>query len=195
MLSRRSGGDLRIRRSILSAALLLSSLHAPLAAAAAGVYRRDAPCFEVCQTLLQPVLFSDFPGLVLRNDTTISPSPPSPPPLPPALRPCASRLAASSLFLCSAEFCTAPERAAGLALLNETCRRSELDVRLPPVSIVDGYTDEDVARLRRLQRAEFVWAGDAANGTVFEGPVLPAEGLFGSLFDTYVSRSVLHELV
>lgn len=177
---RRSGG-VRTRwgpAGVLNAAVLLLSLKIPLAAAAR--VRHDAPCFEICQTLLQPVLFSDIPGL--RNDTA---SPP-PSPLPPALRPCASRLAASSLFLCSAEFCTAPERAAGLALLNETCQRG-LDVRLPSLSIVDGYTDEDVARLRRLQRGEFGWVGDAANGTVFEEPVLPEEGLFESLFNTFAA--------
>ncbi|KAJ1324890.1 ferric-chelate reductase [Microdochium nivale] len=152
--------------SWLAAGLTVASL-APqqmlLLPAVAARSLDDAPCFETCQTTLRLVRFTDPGG----NDTSH-----------PSLRPCLSRLAASSLFLCASEHCSVAERAAGLAAVNATCR-DRAQAWLPPVSIIANYTDDDIARLHRLESVD-----DVAAGPEFSEPVLPSDTMYQLVHDT-----------
>ena len=123
-----------------------------------------APCFEACQWALRPLLFNDTAGL--------SPNP--------KIRSCQSTLDLTSLYLCTRVYCDVGERAAGLEVLNTTCHGSQ-QVSIPPYEdLIGNYTDEDVARVRRVSQEE--WNG----ATTFAEPVLASDELFALLFDTLV---------
>ncbi len=122
-----------------------------------------APCFEACQWTLRPVRFNDTAGL--------SPSP--------RVRSCQSRLALTSLYLCTRVYCTDGERIAGLDVLNSTCQGSTQSP-IPPFDLVANYTDGDTSNVRRLQKDEW---DDAA---LLPEAVIPSGEFFGLAFDTLV---------
>jgi len=93
---------------------------------------------------------------------------------------CFSRFGVESLFLCLRVYC---ERGSsgeeGLRGLNETC--VGYGAELPGFeAVVEGFTDEDVVRMRHLGREE------AMRATVANGTVIPGERLFGLSFETLV---------
>lgn len=68
----------------------------------------------------------------------------------------------------------------GLNAQNSTCQLSR-NATLPPFHIiVDRYTDDEISRLRRLDKAE------AESGLVLMEVVVPSERYFGLAFDTLV---------
>ncbi|RYP74410.1 hypothetical protein DL771_003077 [Monosporascus sp. 5C6A] len=130
----------------------------------------EAPCFEACQWTLRPIRFNDSAGT--------APSP--------RVRACESLLGLTSLYLCAAVYCTAGERTAGLDYLNATCQTSARSPIPPFGDIVANRTDDDIARVRRLQQAE--WEDAAA----FAEPVVPSDAFFGLAFDTLDSWSYVY---
>ncbi|RYP34632.1 hypothetical protein DL767_004192 [Monosporascus sp. MG133] len=130
----------------------------------------EAPCFEACQWTLRPIRFNDSAGT--------SPSP--------RVRACESLLDLTSLYLCTAVYCTAGERTAGLDYLNATCQASARSPIPPFDDVAANHTDDDIARVRRLRQAE--WE-DAAT---FAEPVIPSDAFFGLAFDTLDSWSYVY---
>ncbi|KAK0111110.1 hypothetical protein ONS95_001487 [Cadophora gregata] len=92
---------------------------------------------------------------------------------------CDNEFQIPSLYLCLSLFCTEDERIVGLNGMNETCR-SRSNVTLPPFSIVDRYSDEDIERLRHLQVEEIPNGADF----VFNEIAVPSIQVFKLAFDT-----------
>ncbi|KAF4819974.1 Ferric/cupric reductase transmembrane component B [Colletotrichum siamense] len=84
---------------------------------------------------------------------------------------CKSLLHIKSLYLCTHLHCDAPHRDAGLGMQNATCQQY-MNVSLPPLEIIGGYSEEEIKGLRRLTKEE----GTAQ--TVLNEVVLPAEPFY-----------------
>ena len=65
--------------------------------------------------------------------------------------------------------------------MNETCQRRS-NVTIPPFSIVDGYSDDDVDALRHLQQEEIPIGRDFVLNEV----AVPSNEVFKLSFDTLV---------
>ncbi|KID93554.1 ferric-chelate reductase, partial [Metarhizium majus ARSEF 297] len=106
---------------------------AALAQAAAPIPASDKLlCATTCRKTFQTLRFSDVPlGQAF------------------SFNECTSRLHHQALYLCWRVHCTAQARLAESRSLNETCQ-DLVGSRLPPYSIVDGFTEQDVARLTRF---------------------------------------------
>ncbi|KAL1836500.1 hypothetical protein VTK73DRAFT_5043 [Phialemonium thermophilum] len=148
-------------------ALALAST-SPSLQAAARVPTPDL-AFAACQMALRPPTF---------NDT-----------LPSKLtQACLSRWGVTSLYLCLRVF--APEGFAteGFAHQNHSCS-AYLRAPLPPADIVDRdhFSDEEVARVRRLQREE------ATDETVLGEVVIPSDRLFWLSYDTLDTILYVHK--
>ncbi|KAI1078820.1 ferric reductase like transmembrane component [Whalleya microplaca] len=136
---------------------------------AAAATLREAPCFEACQWSLRPVRFNDTAGLS---------------PLP-RVRSCQSQLALASLYLCTAVYCTASERTAGLDAFNATCQIS-VQSSIPPFDLIANWTDEDISNAKRLQKSEW------DDAETFPGAVIASDLLFSLVFNTLDSWSYAH---
>lgn len=92
-----------------------------------------------------------------------------------------------STYLCLDLNCDAAARDKGFQMLAETCRTAgNGGVEIPPLSIVDGYTDEDIAGFRRVN-----WTDDYGAGDQFDEIVLPTESFFAAWFGTLVRRLLM----
>ncbi|KAG9231306.1 ferric reductase like transmembrane component [Amylocarpus encephaloides] len=91
---------------------------------------------------------------------------------------CRNELQIHSLYLCNRQFCSPEERDRGLAKWNETCRF--WDLTLPPFSIVDSYTNEDLGHLHHLELDEVTWPVTI----IWNEVVVPSEHLFHLALNT-----------
>jgi hypothetical protein len=132
---------------------------------AASIKRAGKYCFDGCYLTLNYV---DF------NDTS--------PALSKKRRTCQSVRHATSLYLCLEVYCEKDGRDEWLRKTNETCSARVPDY-MPPWSIIDEYTPEDVARLRRLRAEEGGW--DSRNPPLNE-VVIPEESFFERAYKTLV---------
>ncbi|PVH69696.1 ferric reductase like transmembrane component [Cadophora sp. DSE1049] len=124
-------------------------------------------CFGGCELAL---------GIFKFNDSSSSPADAS------ALRAkngCDNEFQVPSLYLCLKIFCTVDERVRGLSNMNETCQRRS-NITIPPFSIVDGYSDEDIDGLRHLQPEEI----PKGREFVLNEVAVPSKQVFKLAFDT-----------
>ncbi|KAF9876870.1 ferric reductase like transmembrane component [Colletotrichum karsti] len=128
------------------------------AAAASGGF-----CFDACQNTIRAPHF---------NDTAPAKSK--------LVQSCESLLHIKSLYLCAGVHCDAAERDRGIAAQNETCVRY-MNASLPPFDIVAGYSDEEIAGMRRLRKEESVAE------TVLNEVVLPEESFWQIWYDSLES--------
>lgn len=98
-------------------------------------------------------------------------------------RACGSRLQQTSLYLCLRVFCGGYHGAAGLVRLNQTCA-TYAGRALPPYdALVAAFSDDDVARLRRLRMHDVESLLPPAN---LSQVVVPTEALHQNGYDTLV---------
>jgi hypothetical protein len=95
---------------------------------------------------------------------------------------CENRLLITSLYLCNKLYCSPDERDRGIAELDQTCR-TYANVTLPPYSIVEGYTDEEIKLLRHLQTEDIF----EIVPPVLTEVVVPSERVFLLARDTLVA--------
>ncbi|KAI0132934.1 ferric reductase like transmembrane component [Xylariales sp. AK1849] len=138
------------------------------ALAIGGVLELGAPCFEACQTTLKPVKFTD----VGANASKL-------------VHKCQSRYGLTSLYLCTAVFCSNEEQTAGLDGLNSTCQ-AYLQSPIPPLETVSNYTDEDLLQLRKLEREDY------EGNTLLGEPAIPSDHYFGLAYDTLYSWAYVY---
>jgi hypothetical protein len=98
------------------------------------------------------------------------------------IRTCQSVLHAKSLYLCISEYCEEEGREQWLGNVNETCETTT-NAPLPPWSVVEEYTPEDVAGLRRLHAEEGMW--DSISPPLNE-VVIPEQAFFERAYKTIV---------
>ncbi|EFX05475.1 plasma membrane ferric-chelate reductase [Grosmannia clavigera kw1407] len=108
---------------------------------------------------------------------------------------CGSRLLQTSLYLCLRVYCAGYHEAAGIERLNRTCatvgdssRQPEQNVLPPYHDLVSGYSDEDVAQLRRLQPSDV----DFPPANISEA-VVPSEALYRNGYDTLDDWLYVHK--
>ncbi|KAF2742778.1 ferric-chelate reductase-like protein [Sporormia fimetaria CBS 119925] len=95
-------------------------------------------CFDGCDLTLNYVEFDDTARLSKKSKR------------------CHSTLHAKSLYLCLDQYCSSTGREDWLRSANHTCKATA-DIWLPPWEVIDGYTPEDIAGLRRLKAEEGMW--------------------------------------
>ncbi|KAH8602445.1 ferric reductase like transmembrane component-domain-containing protein [Bisporella sp. PMI_857] len=103
---------------------------------------------------------------------------------------CSNELAIESLYLTLKLHCTEDEQNRGLVTLNQTCS-NQADTPLPPFSLIDKYTDEDISRLHHLEPQEL------QSGVAFNEVIIPSERLFMLAFKTLDAayfETEIHEL-
>jgi hypothetical protein len=83
---------------------------------------------------------------------------------------CNNQLAIASLYLCNRIYCSPKETSKGISDLDEVYR-TFVNVTLPPYSIVEGYTEDEIDQLRHLQLGDVF--EDA--GRVLDEVVVPLE--------------------
>jgi len=93
---------------------------------------------------------------------------------------CTNELKLTSGFLCLRIFCTPEEIVDRLLEFNETCRH--VDSPLPPYSIINGYTDEDIDHLHHLTPEEI----SETPAITFNEVVVPSKQLYGLAYRTLV---------
>lgn len=149
-----------LRLTLLIRLLLLSALHVPAHAAAA--HSRPI-CLQSCTHCLKTAIFEDG---FSHN--------------PAAEQFCRSQLKLTSLYLCMDLHCRVQEREYGVELLSSSCEE-KYDVSVPRFEdVVSGYTDEDVARLHRVEFTE------EPKKEIFEEAVVPTGKYFRLWFGTLV---------
>ncbi|EPE06998.1 ferric-chelate reductase [Ophiostoma piceae UAMH 11346] len=146
--------------------------HAPV------ILRNDPElCFSACQTALRGPTYTD-----VAPDANF------------LYKECHSTLMQTSIFLCVRSNCRDSttdgsfdyRTMAGLVRLNETCTKY-MNAPLPSLdSVLDQYTDDVMARMRRLQRYE----SDPA--TNVSEPVITTEQLYENSYDTLSSWAYVH---
>lgn len=94
---------------------------------------------------------------------------------------CRNRLALSSSYLCFHLNCGAEARDAALAALNASCQEI-LRTPIPPFSLVEDYSADDIARLRRINKNDSFGSDDPLDEVV-----LPSADFFRVWNDTLVS--------
>ncbi|KAF6822849.1 ferric-chelate reductase [Colletotrichum plurivorum] len=143
-----------------SPALAVAAAAACLAAtASAALTSAGGLCFDACTNTLRTPHFSDTaPGKSK------------------LIAVCESELHIRSMYLCADQHCDALHRDRGLESVNETCVTYR-NVSLPPFEIVAGYSEEEIAGLRRLTQDE---AADA----VLDEVVLPDEPFYQIWYDS-----------
>lgn len=97
---------------------------------------------------------------------------------------CRNELEISTLFLCIKVYCTADERAAAFASHNRTCQ-ARWNATLPPYSIIEHYSDDDILKLHHLEPEEATGATDSVVNEV----MIPSERLYQLAYDTLVRYS------
>ncbi|CAI4213475.1 unnamed protein product [Parascedosporium putredinis] len=150
--------------ALVPLALGLLQIHGALAAAPRSPSNQ---CIAACQLWLNQIPFDDIPA-----DT------------PYVARGCAGTLGPTSLFLCSTRYCPEVDLVEGFRALNETCQR--FGSHLPSVDLIAGYTDEELAKILRLQPADH-----PPKGPVKE-VLLPAGPLFRNAVYTLNAVSYIH---
>lgn len=91
-------------------------------------------------------------------------------------------LAITSLYLCADRLCPDEDLVSGLRALNETCQTS-YNSSLPSFDLIAGYTEEDFARIPKIDPADHPPKGSVAE------VVLPSGPLFKLASDTLVQSS------
>ena len=130
---------------------------------AASNLRTGTHCFDACDLTLNYVDFND-------TDRSLSKK----------VRTCGSVFHASSLYLCADVYCEENGREEWLAGANKTCEET-VGERLPSWSVIEEYTEEDVAGLRRLRAEEGLWDSEKV---VLGEVVIPDQDFFGRAFRT-----------
>jgi hypothetical protein len=130
----------------------------PATSWATAAPRIDTLCLETCQACLPAQSFTDWSADVGAGV-------------------CGSWLALESTYLCMREYCTVGGIARARKEVKDSCGEG-----VPGYEIVDGHTDEDVRRLRRVSY------DDAVSGR-WEEIVLPEEHLFDLWWRTLVGVS------
>ncbi|RDL40881.1 uncharacterized protein BP5553_00860 [Venustampulla echinocandica] len=92
---------------------------------------------------------------------------------------CHNELRLSSLYLCARIFCTQEERARGTAGFNQTCLTFS-NTTLPPYSLIEDYTDDDIGRLYHVQPEDVF----GTTPTILNKIVVPSEKIFQLAFNT-----------
>lgn len=124
--------------------------------------------FGSCQLAFGTTLFDDQVAAALKTSLKLK-------------NKCQNRLQIESLYLClKIHGQGSDDWLEPLSHENETCR-TYLDTPLPPLSIVDHYSDEDIAELRHLTLEE------REVGMTFREVVVPSERLYRGAFGTLVS--------
>lgn len=144
------------------ARILFCLLYLPIARAD-GIWS-GGPCLSACQLWLSLVSFTDMPAG-----------------LPFLEKRCAGGIAAESLYLCAELYCPEENLVEKLRSLNESCRT--VNSTLPPVHVIAEYTDEDRARVRRVD------AVSEDGSDVHDEVVLPSESLHTLARNTLVGVS------
>lgn len=140
--------------------LLSSILAIPYVTAA---LRSGKHCFGGCDLTLNYIDFNDTePGLSKK------------------IRSCRSVLHATSVYLCYDVYCEEDGREQWLRGLNETCEKT-VGESMPGWSVVEGLTDEDIERVRRLRADEASWQ---RRPPPFGEVALPDEVFFDRAFMT-----------
>ncbi|PKS11020.1 hypothetical protein jhhlp_002779 [Lomentospora prolificans] len=156
-----------ILRSNTSAALwalvLVSHFHHTLAGPG---WSRDL-CLSACELWSTQVPFADVP-----EDT------------PYLAKRCAGTLAPTSLFLCATLWCPEVDLVEGFRELNETCHT--FGSALPSLDLIAGYTDEELAKIRRILPA------DHPPTEPVKELVLPSGPLFRNALDTLNAVTYVH---
>lgn len=99
-------------------------------------------------------------------------------------RSCESTLRTTSLYLCIDEYCTDTGRTAWLQNANRTCSQKN-NITLPPYNIIDRYTPEERAGIKRLSAEEaFTWP-------TLNEIVIPDDDIFERAFTTMVRHQHL----
>jgi hypothetical protein len=127
--------------------------------------RSGRHCFGGCELTLDYVNFNDTDPSLSRKR-----------------RSCQSMLHTISLFLCIDNYCTAGGRERWLRTSNETCETTTNET-LPPFKIIDTWSSEDVARLRRLRAEEGMWNSEPL---LLGEIVIPDEAFFERGYKTLV---------
>jgi hypothetical protein len=125
-------------------------------------------CFESCELTLAYVRFNDTDPRLSRKKAE-----------------CTSELRAKSLYLCFEEYCTDGERGKWLQPRGERCLRLS-NTTLPPYDIINDYSPEDVARLKRLYTGETSWDSIPL---LIDQVVIPDAHFFATAFKTLVRHS------
>ncbi|TDZ13457.1 Ferric/cupric reductase transmembrane component B [Colletotrichum spinosum] len=144
--------------SSASPALFVAATY--LVTSASAALGSGSICFDACQNALRQPHF---------NDTAPGKSK--------LIAACESTLHIKSMYLCTDIHCNAKLRDLGLRNLNQTCEKY-MNTSLPPFEIVEGYTKQQIADLRRLNES------DATDKTILNEVVLPEETFWQLWFDT-----------
>jgi predicted ferric reductase len=121
-------------------------------------------CFEGCDLTLAYVTFNDSNAAAGSKK----------------IRTCLNELHWTSLYLCFHEYCNDAGRDLWIAEQNDRCLRLG-NVSVPSYSIIDEYSPEDVAGLRRLRAGEGMWDSEPM---VLSEAALPDQPFFERAFKT-----------
>ena len=146
-------------------ALLPLLLLVQCAVVAATLAHKGDLCLYSCQNTLKNVQFNDTGPAAAK-----------------LAQPCTSQMSLKSMYLCMDLNCDVVARDKGFQMLSETCRANE-GVDIPPLSIVGGYTKEDIDGFRRVN-----WTDTYGPGDQFNEIVLPSEEFFEGWLGTLVRR-------
>lgn len=127
-----------------------------------GAEPRGIWCSDACGNSLAKVPFTDTEHDVSRQRQW-----------------CTGRLHLESMYLCLGLRCDPDVRDNALRDLNQTCQDGP-GVTLPPYEIVAHFTDEEIARLPRVNSTA------VGRDPAYDVPVLPSASLFTAWFKTAV---------
>ncbi|KAF2279748.1 uncharacterized protein EI97DRAFT_413032 [Westerdykella ornata] len=129
----------------------------------AAAVRRGGHCFDACDLTLTYLDFNDTDRALSKKSRT-----------------CQSALHATSLYLCIDEHCVEDGREEWLDGVNGTCQNAA-GISIPPWTIIDTFTPEDRAHVRRLKAEEGMWY---SRGPPLNEVVLPDDDFFDRAFKT-----------
>ncbi|ATY61271.1 ferric-chelate reductase [Cordyceps militaris] len=130
------------------------------AVANTSAWASDGPlCLQACKTSLWRVPFGDVPDGARQKS-------------------CTSRLELRSTFLCFGLYCLPEARDQAHAELHKTCLAQE-GVHIPPLSIVAGYTREQIGEMERVHQDDSFAPGDKVDQLM-----IPASALFAAWYTT-----------
>lgn len=132
----------------------------------AAVSTHETLCAEACQKCFAGIRF---------NDTA--------PEYSEAQHSCRSRLFLSSAYLCADLNCAPGTSVLAMQKHNVTCQET-FRVVLPPISQLSNWTDEAVARVRRIGKTDIFTPEDPASELL-----LPSPAYFTAWFETLVCRN------
>jgi hypothetical protein len=128
-------------------------------------------CLDGCDLTLNYVDFNDTNSALSKKSRT-----------------CRSVLHAKSLYLCIDAYCdNEDDKNIWLMNVNDTCKTTSGEP-MPPWSVIEDYTPEEVAKLRRLRAEEGMW--NSKNPPLNE-VVIPEGTFFERAFRTLVCCHIL----